>query len=215
MKVWEPVIRQIVDPAVRELALRGRVRSFAGGSRLIAEGERGDAVYVLLAGKAKVFVSDTRGREVVLRHLGPGEIFGEMSLDGLHRSASVQTMEASVCSLIGREELLRAIGRDPQIALSLLAMVSARARDATLRLKDLALMDVYGRFVRLLQALDTETGDDGLAWTRERLTHQEIASRVGASRDMISRIVKTLRVGGYVEVRERRFTILRALPARW
>ena len=208
-------IAHLEDPIVRDLAARGTLRSYPRGSLILREGDPGDALFVIVAGRVSVFVSDLRGREFVLCHYGPGETLGEMALDGQARTASVRALEATACAVIERAALLAALRADPQIGLRLVTLISARARRTTVNLKDLALVDVYGRVARLLLAQETVTGVDGLAWSREALTQQEMANRVGASRDMISRILKDLRAGGYVAVRDRHFTILRRPPARW
>jgi CRP/FNR family cyclic AMP-dependent transcriptional regulator len=123
--------------------------------------------------------------------------------------------EPTVCCVVARDALRAAIHADPDVAMRLIGTLIARNRFATFNLKNLALMDVYGRVARLLLGLETVVEADGLAWSRERLTQQEIASRVGASRDMISRILKDLRTGGYIAMRDKRIAILRRPPARW
>jgi len=215
MGVWDAAIRRIADPVVRELAARGRIRNFAEDSLLIREAEFGDALFVILEGAVKVYVSNAQGREKILRHYGRGDYVGEMALDGHARSASVQALEPTVCAVVLRTDLVAAIRANPEVALRMLGTAMERARNDTVEIKNLALLDVYGRVARLLLSLPAEVGADGLTWTKERLTQQEIASRVGASRDMVSRILKDLRTGGYIEIREKRITILRRPPARW
>jgi CRP/FNR family cyclic AMP-dependent transcriptional regulator len=215
MRSWSQVIGRIEDPVARELAAGGEIRSFAKDSLIIRENDPGDALFVILAGRVKVFVADAQGREMILAHYGPGDYVGEMALDGQPRSASVCALEPTVCAVVARDDLRTAIRGDPDIAMRMLATLIGRARSATGNLKNLALMDVYGRVARLLLEQDYEPGADGLQWSRERLTHQEIANRVGASRDMISRIFKDLRAGGYIAVRDKRIAILRRPPARW
>ena len=215
MGVWDAAIQRIADPVVRELASRGQIHNFAKGRLLIREAEFGDALFVILEGAVKVFVSNGQGREKTLRHYGRGHYVGEMALDGHARSASVQALEPTVCSVVLRTDLLASIRANPEVALRMLGTAMERARNDTVEIKNLALLDVYGRIARLLLSLPGEVGADGLTWSKERLTQQEIANRVGASRDMVSRILKELRAGGYIAVREKRITILRRPPARW
>ena len=155
---------------------------------------------MILTGKVKVYVSDDDGREMILDIYGPGDYVGEMALDGRPRSASVMTLEPTTCSVVMRDELRNAISANPDIAMSLIATLIDRARIATDNVKNLALMDVYGRVARLLLSLAKEEG--GKLVVPERMTQQDIADRVGASRDMISRIFKDLTIGGYVTHRE-------------
>ena len=208
------LIAAITDPLVRELASRGAVRSFPKSAVIINEGDRGDSLFVILSGRVKVYVSDDDGREMILDHYGAGDYVGEMALDGRPRSASVMTLEPTVCSVVTREALRAAIVANADVAMSLIATLIERARIATDNVKNLALMDVYGRVARLLLSIAKEQPDGKLV-VPERMTQQDIADRVGASRDMISRIFKDLTIGGYVTVVDRIITINRKPPARW
>jgi len=209
----EQAIAAIEDPVSRHLAARGQLRSFAKNTVFINEGDRADSLFVIISGRVKVFVSDAQGREMILDIQGPGQYVGEMALDGGPRSASVQTLEATTCALVGREALRAALAEDPDLAMTLIEKLIARARIATDIVKSLALTDVYGRVARLLLSLARER--DGKLVVPERMTQQDIADRVGASRDMISRIFKDLTAGGYVSVVDRQITLHRRPPARW
>jgi len=214
MGTWDPAIGRIADPVARELAARGRIRSFAQNSLIIRESESGDALFVILAGTVQVYVSGANGQEMVLGRYGASDYIGEMALDGHARCASVRALEPTVCSVVARRAWLSAIRANPRIAMRMLATVNRRTRNATSVVKNLALLDVYSRVARLLLSLKYVKIDDR-RWSHERLTQREIGRRVGASRDMISRILKELRTGGYIAIRDKRVTILRQPPARW
>ncbi|MGE5097163.1 MAG: Crp/Fnr family transcriptional regulator [Betaproteobacteria bacterium] len=203
----------MADPFVRELAALGRVRSYPRHTVFITEGDSSDSVFVILSGKVKIFISDTEGHEMILDTQGPGDYVGEMALDGKPRSASVMTLEASSFSVVSREPLLDAIRKNPDFALKIISRIIDRARLATNSVKDLALLDVYGRVARLLLNMAVEK--DGKLVIPEKLTQQEIAERVGASRDMVSRIFRDLTAGGYITVEHRFITINKRPPARW
>jgi CRP/FNR family cyclic AMP-dependent transcriptional regulator len=203
----------ISDAFVRELASLGRVRSYPRHTVFITEGDSSDSVFVILSGKVKIFISDTEGHEMILDTHGPGEYVGEMALDGKPRSASVMTLEPSTFSVVQREPLLEAIRRKPDFALEIISRIIDRARLATNSVKDLALLDVYGRVARLLLNMAVEK--EGKLVIPEKLTQQEIAERVGASRDMVSRIFRDLTQGGYITVEHRFITINKRPPARW
>ena len=207
-------IEAISDPMVRELAERGQMRTFPRNTIIINEGDRGDSLFVIIAGKVKVFVSDRDGREMILDIHGCGDYVGEMALDGRPRSASVMTLEPTTCSVLTRDALRVAIAANPDVAMSLISTLIERARIATDNVKNLALMDVYGRVARLLLSMAQEE-TDGTLVVRERMTQQDIADRVGASRDMISRILKELTIGGYVTIADRQITLHRKPPPRW
>jgi len=204
----------IGDPFVRKLAALGRVRSYPRSTVIITEGDSSDSVFVVLSGKVKAFVSDSEGHELILDTQGPGDYVGEMALDGKPRSASVVTLEATTFSVVQREPLRDAIRKDPDFALDMISKVIERARDATDNVKNLALLDVYGRVARLLLNMAVEAGDGKLR-IPEKITQQEIAERVGASRDMVSRIFRDLTIGGYISVENRIVTINKKPPAKW
>ena len=204
----------IGDAFVRELATLGRVRSYPRNTVFITEGDSSDTLFVILTGKVKAFVSDSEGHELILNTQGAGEYVGEMALDGKPRSASVVTLEPTTFSVVQREPLREAIRRNPDFALDMIAKVIERARESTENVKNLALLDVYGRVARLLLNMAVEA-PDGKLRIPEKITQQEIAERVGASRDMVSRIFRDLTVGGYITVENRFITINKKPPARW
>jgi len=198
---------------VREIASTGVVRTFPKNTMLIHEGDQGDSLYIVLSGKVKVYASNEQGKEVVIDFHGPGEYVGEMSLDGAPRSASVITCEPTTCAIVNRAQFRDFILAHPDFALHLIERLIQRTRNATANIKSLALSDVYGRLVRLLTSLAHDVG--GRMVVPERLTQQDIAERVGASRDMISRLMKDLVAGGYLAVEDRTITILKKLPPAW
>jgi CRP/FNR family cyclic AMP-dependent transcriptional regulator len=201
------------EETLRAIAETGVVRQFPKQTVLIHDGDVGDALYILLAGRVKVYASNAAGREVVIDFHGPGECVGEMSLDGSTRSASVMTVEPTTCAIVNRAHFREFILAHPDFAMYLIEKLIHRVRVTTENVKSLALSDVYGRLARLLHALATEV-DDKLV-VREKLTQQEIADRIGASRDMIGKLMKDLVAGGYLAVEERTITILRKLPTGW
>ncbi|HLX24261.1 MAG TPA: Crp/Fnr family transcriptional regulator [Usitatibacter sp.] len=203
----------IADPFVRELASLGRLRSYPKNTVFITEGDSSDSVFVVLSGRVKIFLSDTEGHEMILDTQGPGEYVGEMALDGNPRSASVMTTEATTFAVVSRDPIKEAIRRNPDFALDMISKIIDRARLATNSVKDLALLDVYGRVARLLLNMAVER--NGKLEIPEKLTQQEIAERVGASRDMVSRIFRDLTAGGYISVESRHITINKKPPARW
>ena len=198
---------------LRAIAATGVTRTFPKNTVLINEGDVGDALYVILGGRVKVFASNESGREFVIDFHGPGEYVGEMSLDGSPRSASVITVEPTTCAVVNRAHFRDFILAHPDFALHLIERLIHRVRVTTGNLKSLALSDVYGRLVRLLNTLAVEV--DGKHVVPEKLTQQDIADRVGASRDMIGKLMKDLIAGGYLHVEDRTITMLKKLPTGW
>ena len=138
------------SPALRALAERAEPRRYRKGVLLIQEGDQGDTLYIVLAGRVRAFSQGDNEREITYGVYGPGEYVGEISLDGGPRSASVITVEPTACVVIPRQTLLLHIAQYPEFAFELLSKVIRRARSATLSAKQLALNDVYGRLRALL-----------------------------------------------------------------
>ncbi len=203
----------LTEATLRAIAAGGVVRSYPRNVVLIREGDQGDSLFIVVSGRVKVYASNAAGKEVVIDFHGPGEYVGEMSLDGAPRSASVITVEPTTCAVVSRAQFREFVLAHPDFALHLIEKLIHRARLATDNVKSLALSDVYGRLVRLLNALVVD--QDGRQVVPEKLTQQDIAERVGSSRDMISRLMKDLVAGGYVTVDDRIITLLRKLPPAW
>jgi len=201
------------DEVLRNIATSGVVRTFARNTVLINEGDVGDALYVILSGRVKVYSTNEAGREFVIDFHGAGEYVGEMTLDGEARSASVMTVEPTTCAVVNRAQFRDFILAHPDFAMHLIDRLIHRLRVTTGNLKSLALSDVYGRLARLLNTLSQDV--DGKSIVPEKLTQQDIADRVGASRDMIGKLMKDLVAGGYLAVEDRTIAILKKLPTGW
>jgi len=151
----------LAEATLRAIAAGGVVQSHPRNTVLIREGEEGDSLFIVLSGRVKVYASNDAGREVVIDFHGPGEYVGEMSLDGAPRSASVVTTEPSTCAVVSRARFREFILAHPDFALHLIGKLIQRTRLATENMKSLALSDVYGRLVRLLNSLAVEDGVAG------------------------------------------------------
>jgi CRP/FNR family cyclic AMP-dependent transcriptional regulator len=206
-------VEVLPQPLLDKIAAVATVRTFHKRAIIVSEGDETDSLYVMISGKARVFVADDKGREVQLNQLGPGEYFGEVTLDGGPRSASVMALEDCKCAIVKRAELTPFLEQHPDLALHIVRKLARRVRDLTENVRSLALMDVYGRVARLLLELAEEK--DGRLVISEALTHKDIASRVGASREMISRIFSDLAEGGYVRKEDGHLVIARKPPPRW
>ncbi len=200
---------------IEALAAQGVHRHFRRGALLIQEGDVGDTLYIVLKGRLRAYVADATGKELTLGVYGQLEYVGEMSLDGGPRSANVEAVDNSTCSVVTRDRLLAYIGEHPEFALELMARLIRRARLATESARNVALIDVYGRLVKLLDDLAREPDATGERPLREKLTHQQIAQHLACSREMVSRLLKDLETGGFIDVRERWIVLLKPLPARW
>lgn len=204
----------VLDEAVlREIAARGGIRHYPANAILINEGDVADSMFIVLEGRLKVYSTNDEGKVVVITVHGAGETVGELSLDGGVRSASVITLEPTTCSVVSGANLREFVTAHPEFALHLIRKLIWRVRHATDQVKSLALDDVYERVTGLLLELSDMSGEQRVV--RERLTQQDIAERVGASREMVSRVLKDLTLGGYLTAKSSRITILKRLPAHW
>jgi len=203
-----------MSDSLRILAAAGEVRFWAKGRVLIHEGSVGNSLFVILSGCLRAYsASDDGSREITYGEYLPGEFLGEMSLDDGLRSASVQAMAPSWCVLITRTTLEHHIAAHPAFAFELISKVIRRARMATLSLRAIALNDVYGRLVWLLNdRAKIQSNGDMLV---EAMTHQQMAHLLGCTRPMISRVLKQLASGGYIAIGDRRIRLLKKLPARF
>ena len=201
------------DQLLQAMAARGGVKAFPANAVLVNEDDDSDSIFIVLKGKVKVYGAGSNGREVVYTTLGPGQYFGEMTLDGGPRSASVMTLEPCTCVVVTGANVRDFLAEHPDFALHLIRKLIALVRRSTDTVKRLALDDVYTRISKLLHEL--AQNDGGRLVVAERLTQQDIADRVGSSREMVSRIFKQLTIGGYVSTEGRRIVLLKKLPTRW
>lgn len=209
-----PLFSGLSDAAVAEIEQHGVVKSFKKNSIVINQDDETCSLYVILSGSVKVFISGDDGREAILNHQSAGDYFGDLALiDRQPRVASVMTTEASRFMIISREDFMVCLSKNPEIAINLIKPMTSRMRVLARNVSSLALLDVYGRVARvLLQQAEEQNNGEMLT---EKMTQQEIADMVGASRAMVSRILKDLKAGGYISVDKKRITIHQKLPARW
>lgn len=208
-----PAADPLHDDLLREIAARGNVKQYPANAVIINEGDEADSLFIVLAGRLKVYAANESGKEVILSTLGPGEYVGELALDGGARSASVMTMEPTRCAVVTGASLRDFLAAHPDFALHLIRDLIRRVRRLTGSVKSLALEDVYHRVVALLQELSQP--QDGHRVLAQKLTQQDIADHVGSSREMVSRIFKELVTGGYLRIDTGRITILKTPPAAW
>ena len=186
-----------------QLALLSRVvgrKTFPRSTTVISAGDVTDTLYIVLSGRLKVLMSDDEGREVILAILGQGEFFGEMGLiDDAPRSATVIAIEACELLSVSKADFKKCLAENFDIALGVMRGLVKRLRDADRKIGSLALMDVYGRVARLL--LEMAEDIDGQKVVTKKLPKQDIAKMIGASREMVSRVMKDLQMGGYIEVK--------------
>jgi CRP/FNR family cyclic AMP-dependent transcriptional regulator len=202
------------ETALDTLSSKTITRSYPKNAILINEGDLSDSMYLILSGRVKVYAGDEDGHEVLINSLGSGDYFGELALLDEHpRSASVMTLEPCRMAMLTRESFRNYLAAHPDVAIGVIRNLVRRCRVLTENAKDLALMDVYGRLSKLLMSLAVE--EDGRLVSTEKLTKQAIGDRIGASREMVSRIFKDLTAGGYIRSEGGQLVIVRKPPANW
>lgn len=201
------------DEAIAALAPRGVHRRFNRAATILNEFDDSGALYVIREGRVKVHVDDEEGREVVLALLRAGDFFGELVISGGPRSASVSALEPTRCFVIPRDDVEHLIHHRPEFAAELIHRLIAKVRGLTARVVDLSLKDVYARLAAFLN--ENAIGDGTVRRLEEPLTQQDIAARIGGSREMVNRILRDLVTGGYIAIEARRIAVLKPLPPRW
>lgn len=187
-----------VDEAELEKLARGAIRKQVGrGNFAFRAGDETDSLHILLAGRAKVTNTDAAGREIILSWIGPGEFFGEMGLlDGAPRSANVVATEPCDLLVISKEPFMDCMQRNFQVARQLMTILVSRLREANRKIESLALLDVYGRVAHLLNELSED--EDGRRVIKKKITKQDMAKMIGASREMVSKVMRDLELSGYI-----------------
>ncbi|MBC7377840.1 MAG: Crp/Fnr family transcriptional regulator [Burkholderiaceae bacterium] len=193
------MLTSVQAEAVSEAVIK---RRFKRGELIVEQGKKSNALFIVLTGRARVLTADARGREVILATMQPGDYIGEMSLiDNEPHSASVRAEVQTDALVLGRTEFARCLPENSSMAYAVMKGLVQRLRHADRKIESLALMDVYGRVARAL--LEFAVPDnDGQLFIRDKISRQDIAKMVGASREMVSRVMKDLEERGFIETRE-------------
>ncbi|MBR0564685.1 cyclic nucleotide-binding domain-containing protein [Azoarcus sp. L1K30] len=193
-----PLFTGLTDDVLASVARIAMMRRFPRGQSVVRAGDRSDYVYFVLTGSLKVVVSDEDGREVILSILGQGEIFGEMSMFGEQpRSASVVAVVAADLVMIAKQDFRQLMQENFDVAWRIMCNLAERLRNADRKIESLALMDVYGRVAGLLIEMAEDV--DGASVVVRKISKQDIAKMIGASREMVSRVMKDLGQQGLIK----------------
>jgi CRP/FNR family transcriptional regulator, cyclic AMP receptor protein len=206
-----PLFKSLSSTELEEIAGLFTVRSYPKGAVVATEGDRLELFNVILSGRIQFFWRSDDGQQVKLGIDGPGGHYADVTLFAEPILMSVIALDDLRVASVPIAALKELLLRHPGVGLSLLADVVARLRRLVQRTRAFTMEDVYGRVVKLLlaSAAESEGKHDAL-----RLTHIEIGQRVGATREMVGRILRDLAQGGYIKVARGRITVLRTPPAR-
>jgi CRP/FNR family transcriptional regulator, cyclic AMP receptor protein len=209
-----PFLSKLSDEVLLTLAEKAKSSKFPKHATVLMEGDESSSLYIILSGKVRVFSSDDKSKEVTLLVQEPGSYFGEIALLSEEpRSASVATLEATVCAVVAKSDFINWLMCHPDVAIDLLGVLSEKIRHLTDKVRLMALSNVYERTVKALQAMAVIEGNATVIHNRP--TQQELASMVGASREMINKIMHELTKGGYVTISDKVMFINKKLPASW
>jgi CRP/FNR family transcriptional regulator, cyclic AMP receptor protein len=198
-----------LTPDLQLLTAQGTQHSFKKGELIFKDGDAGGVIYILLQGRVRAFGSSVSGKEITYGYIDAGEYFGELTLDGGKRSASVEVMEASICATVTNAQVEAFMQDHPRFATEMLHTVISRARQSTDNARSMALLDVYSRLKHAIERVAPQLA------VGVNVTHLELAADVGASREMVSKLLKDLETGGYISIQSRKLSRLKALPVRW
>lgn len=205
-----PLFSRLTTTQAEALGQAVTKRRFKRGEPLVLQGQKSDALYLLLTGRARVSAADARGREVILAMLTPGDYLGEMSLiDNEPHSASVHALVQTDVLELGRAEFVRCLQDNASMSLVVMRGLVKRLRHADRKIESLALLDVYGRVAHALLEL-AETDEEGQTVIRDKVSRQDMAKTIGASREMVSRVMKDLENRGFIEALPGGATLLRS-----
>ena len=197
-----PLFSMLTDVQANAVADAVIKRRFKRGELIVEQGKKTNALFILLNGRARVVTADSRGREVILATLQPGDHIGEMSLiDNEPHSATVRAEVQTDVLMLGRIEFARCLPENTSMAYAVMRGLVQRLRHADRKIESLALMDVYGRVARALLEFAVET-EPGEMLIREKISRQDIAKMVGASREMVSRVMKDLEERGFIQTQD-------------
>lgn len=194
-----PLFAQLTTEQAQALVGSVSKQRFKRGECIVAQGQTSDALFILLTGRARVLMTDKRSREVILATLRVGDHVGEMSLiDGETHSATVQAEITTDVLVLGSKEFLRCISENSSIAQSVMRVLVRRLRSADQKIGSLALMGVYARVANVMLENAVADNEGGLL-IPHKVSRQDVAKMVGASREMVSRVMKDFEDTGFLQ----------------
>ncbi|NCN96863.1 MAG: Crp/Fnr family transcriptional regulator [Rhodoferax sp.] len=197
-----PVFAALTDHQMNQLAGAVTKRRVQRGELIVEQGKKSHALYVILSGRARVVMTDRRAREVILDMIAPGDYVGELSLiDGKSHSANVQAEVQCDLLVLDHQDFNRCLSENHAMALAVIKGLAQRLRKADEKIGSLALMDVYSRVTKVLMGMSKPAGSKQLLIT-EKITRQDIAKMVGASREMVSRVMRDFEDQGFIKTHE-------------
>jgi CRP/FNR family transcriptional regulator, cyclic AMP receptor protein len=208
-----PLFDGLSPEALAKIESRAVARNYPRNAVVISEGDEATSMFIIVTGSVKVYHTEADGKETILNTQGPGQHFGELALvDDAPRSASVMTQEPSRLLVLSKAAFKDCLEESPEIGYHLVQALARQVRRLTETVNMMG-RDVYGRIRTLLESLAIER--DGMLVIEQAMTQQDIGNRIASSREMVSRVFKELKSGGYIEEQDKRIIIRKKLPLNW
>ncbi len=209
-----PFLPYVSNEATAALMGKAKTVTYPKQTLIIGKGEETSSFFIILSGKVRVFSVDDKCREFTLNFQGPGTYFGEIALLTAEKgTVSIISIEKTVCAAIKKSDFINWLANYPDAAFAFLGALSEKIRQLTDKVRQLALSNVYERTVNVLQDMAVPEGEVGVI--HNRLTQQDLASMIGASREMVNKVMQELTKGGYVTVANNTMIINRKMPSSW
>ena len=212
-----PLFADLDDESLKELSAVARKRVFRQGEVIFHRDDPGQVLYIVKEGKVKIALTSPDGQEVSLTVFGAGECFGELSiLDGEPRSADAVALERVELYALQRQDFVNVVMSHPKIAIQVMKVISQRLRQADQQIEDLLFLDVYGRVAKKLLELSEVHGVPTTQGVRIelRLTQQELASMVGASRESVNKVMGYFTDKRYIMTDKHKITLMKLADLR-
>jgi len=208
-----PLFDGLSPEALAKIESRVVARNYPRNAVVISEGDEATSMFIIVSGSVKVYHTEADGKETILNSQGPGQHFGELALvDDAPRSASVMTLEPSRLLVLAKAAFKECLEESPEVGYHLVQALARQVRRLTESVNMMS-RDVYGRIRTLLESLAVER--DAMLVIEQPMTQQDIANRIASSREMVSRVFKELKAGGYIEEQDKRIIIKKKLPLNW
>lgn len=209
-----PIFSDLNEDALELVLKKSRSIKFRKGTILMSEGETGESLYLINSGKVKIYLSDENGNEITLFVEGPGSYIGEISLlDNAPRTASAVTLENTEVISLSKKDFMALITENPDIAFNIINALTQKMRRATDTIGGLALKNVYQRLA--LKLLELAQNENGQSVITTRYSQLELSKMIGASREMVGKVMAELTQGGYIELRDKKLYLLKDFPHDW
>lgn len=196
-----PLFRGLPSASHERVAGLATQRHYRAGEIIFSQGDPGEALYAVVAGRVRISAGTADGREMSLNIMEPGDTFGEIALlDGGSRTATATATEPSELVAIRRDHFLALLEREPRVALELLKLCGERLRWTSGLVEDAALLDAPARLAKRLLSLGALHGQRGKAGVTLRISQEDLATFLGVSRQAVNQHLQAWKAQGWVEL---------------